>query len=107
MPNNGLITNLPYGACVEVPVYVDRNGFRPVHVGPLPMQLVALVQTSSIVEEMAVEASLIGDPRLVFQACAYDPLTASVLSLAETKAMVDEMLEINRPHLPQFKHFKS
>ncbi len=33
--NTSLITNLPEDACVEVPVYVDRNGFRPVHVGAL------------------------------------------------------------------------
>ena len=32
---------------------------------------------------MAVEAALTGDPRLVYQAIAYDPLTAAVLSLAE------------------------
>ena len=39
VPNTGLITNLPHGACVEVPVYADRNGFNPVHVGALPPQL--------------------------------------------------------------------
>jgi len=107
VPNTNLITNLPQGACVEVPVYVDKNGFRPVHVGALPIQLAALVQTSSIVEEMAVEAALTGNPHLVFQACAFDPLTSAVLSLAEIQTMVDEMLEKNRPHLPQFIHFKS
>ena len=54
---------------------------------------------------MAVEAALTGDPRLVFQAIAYDPLTAAVLSLAEIKQMVNEMLEKNSQYLPQFKHF--
>jgi alpha-galactosidase len=43
---------------------------------------------------------------LVFQAVAYDPLTAAVLSLAEIKAMVNEMLEQNRDYLPQFRHFE-
>jgi alpha-galactosidase len=59
-----------------------------------------------MVEEMAVEAALTGNPRLVFQAIAYDPLTAAVLSLAEIKAMVNEMLAQNREHLPQFQHFE-
>ena len=59
----------------------------------------------SQIEEMAVEAALTGDPRLVFQAVAHDPLTASVLSLAEIRQMVNQMLEQNRPHLPQFKYF--
>jgi alpha-galactosidase len=107
VPNTQLITNLPEGACVEVPVYVDRSGFRPVHVGKLPPQCVTLTSVSVMVEEMAVEAALTGDPRLVFQAIAHDPLTAAVLSLAEIKAMVNEMFQQNRDHLPQFKHFES
>jgi alpha-galactosidase len=106
VPNTQLITNLPEGACVEVPVFVDRGGFHPVHVGALPPQCVALNHVSVMVEEMAVEAALTGDPRLVFQALAYDPLSAAVLSLAEIKAMVNEMLEQNRDHLPQFSHFE-
>ena len=106
VPNTHLITNLPEGACVEVPVYVDRSGFRPVHVGALPPQCVALNHISVTVEEMAVEAALTGDPRLVFQAIALDPLTAAVLSLAEIKAMVNEMFEQNCAYLPQFRQIK-
>jgi alpha-galactosidase len=58
-----------------------------------------------MVEEMAVEASLTGDPTMVYHSIAYDPLTAAVLSLAEIKEMVNEMLQQNRDYLPQFKHF--
>lgn len=100
VPNTGLITNLPEGACVEVPVFVDRGGFHPVHVGPLPPQVVALDYVNAMVEEMTVEAALTGDPALVYQACVYDPLTAAVLSLAEIKEMVNEMLAQHRDHLP-------
>jgi len=106
VPNTNLITNLPEGVCVEVPVYVDQNGFRATHVGALPLQLVTLIHTSVMVEEMAVEAALTGNPRLVFQACAFDPLTSAVLSLEEIKTMVTEMLAKNQPYLPQFKVFK-
>jgi alpha-galactosidase len=106
VPNTGLIINLPEGACVEVPVYVDKAGFHPVYMGALPPQCVALNHVSVMTEEMAVEAALTGDPRLVFQAIAYDPLTAAVLSLAEIKQMVNEMFRQNRDYLPQFKHIK-
>lgn len=106
VPNKGLIDNLPQQACVEVPVYVDRGGLHPAHVGPLPPQCVTLNHVSVMVEEMSVEAAITGDPRLVFQAICYDPLTAAVLSLSETKAMVNEMLQKNKEHLPTFKHFK-
>jgi alpha-galactosidase len=107
VPNKGLIDNLPDDVCVEVPVFVDRGGLHPVHVGALPPQCVALNHVSVSVEEMAVEAALTGDPRLVFHAVCYDPLTAAVLSLAEIKTMVNEMLAKNKDYLPQFKHFQA
>jgi alpha-galactosidase len=103
VPNKGIITNLPPDVCVEVPVYADRNGLNAVHVGALPPQCAALVNASVASEEMAVEAALTGDPVLTYQAIAYDPLTAAVLSLAEIKDMVREMFAVNEPYLPQFK----
>jgi alpha-galactosidase len=105
VPNTGLVTNLPPNACVEVPVWASKKGFEPVHVGALPPQCALLTNLSASIEEMAVEGALTGNPRLVFQAIAHDPLTAAVLSLAEIKEMVNRMFEQNRPHLPQFKHF--
>ena len=53
--------------------------------------------------EMAVEAALTGDPTLLYQATIFDPLSAAVLSLAEIKKMVQEMLLKNKAYLPQFK----
>lgn len=106
VPNTGLIPNLPENACVEVPVLATRRGFSPMYVGPLPLQCAALTNLSATVEEMAVEAALTGDATLVFQAVAHDPLTAAVLSLAETKSMVEEMFRRNRRHLPQFDSVK-
>ena len=106
VPNTNLIDNLPSNACVEVPVWASRKGFSPVHIGALPPQCAVLTNLSSLVEEMAVEGGLTGDPRLVFQAIAYDPLTAAVLSLTEIRQMVDQMFEQNRDYLPQFKHVR-
>jgi len=106
VPNTGIITNLPEGACVEVPVVANRRGFNSIHVGPLPPQCAALNNISVAVEEMAVEAALTGDPTLVYRAVCYDPLSAAVLSLAEIRQMVAEMLRKNRRHLPQFESVK-
>ncbi|MCU0519331.1 MAG: alpha-galactosidase [Anaerolineae bacterium] len=102
VPNTGLITNLPEGACVEVPVYADRGGLHSIHVGALPASVAPLNQITVASEEMAVQAALTGDPTLVFQSIAYDPLTAAMLSLAEIKQMVNEMLAQNAAYLPQF-----
>jgi alpha-galactosidase len=103
--NTGLVTNLPPNACVEVPVWVSKKGLESAYVGALPPQCAALTNLSSQIEEMAVQGCLTGDPRLVFQAIAYDPLTAAVLSLAQIKQMVNEMFDCNKNHLPTFKHF--
>jgi alpha-galactosidase len=103
VPNTDLITNLPYGACVEVPVVVDKAGIHPLHVGALPPQCALMTQLSSGIEEMAITGTLTGDPTMIYRAIAHDPLTAAVLSLAEIKQMVQEMFEQNRDYLPQFK----
>ena len=106
VPNHGLIDNLPQDACVEVPVVAGRSTLDSVHVGPMPPQCAALNNLTVATEEMAVEAALSGDPEMVFHAIAYDPLTASVLSLAEIRKMVREMFRKNKAHLPQFKSIK-
>jgi alpha-galactosidase len=101
--NFGLIDNLPEGCCVEVPVLASKKGLQPMHVGPLPDHLAVLVNTSARCEELAVEGAITGDRRKIFHAICFDPLTSSVLSLDEIKAMVDEMFEANKDYLPQFK----
>jgi alpha-galactosidase len=104
--NSGLITNLPQDACVEVSVWASKKGLSPVYVGALPPQVAMLTGITSQLEELAVEGALSGNPRLVYQAIAHDPLTAAVLSLAEIKTMVNEMFAQNREYLPQFQHFE-
>jgi alpha-galactosidase len=106
VPNTKLITNLPQGACVEVPVVVDRAGFHPIHVGDLPAECVLLTQLSSGIEEMAITGSINGDPTMIYRAICHDPLTASVLSLAEIKTMTNELFDQHKDFLPQFKTHK-
>ncbi len=100
--NFGLIDNLPEGCCVEVPVVASQAGLRAMHVGPLPAQLALLNNVSARCEELAVEGFIEGDDRKVYHAIAFDPLTSSVLSLAEIRAMVDEMFEANRDYLQPY-----
>jgi alpha-galactosidase len=106
VPNTQLITNLPQNACVEVPVYVDKDGLHPIHVGALPPETALLTQLSSGIEEMAITGALTGDPVMVYRAIAHDPLTAAVLSLAEIKNMVNELFAQNCEYLPQFKTYQ-
>ncbi len=102
VPNFGLITNLPHGCTVEVPCLVDASGIQPVSVGDLPPQLAALNRTNVNVQELIVEAALSGEVDAVYHAVMLDPLTAAVCTLPQIHAMVREMLEAQKPWLPQF-----
>lgn len=102
--NSGLIDNLIDGCCVEVPVLASPRGLNPMHVGPLPDHLAVINNISAGSEELAIEASLTGDPRKVFHSVLMDPLTSAVLSMQETKDMVDALMEKNRDYLPMFDH---
>ncbi len=100
--NDGLITNLPNGCCVEVPCFVDRMGLHPTVVGNLPAQLAAVNLTNVNVQGLAVQAALTGDPELVAAAIALDPLTSAVCTLYEAREMAREMLAAESQWLPQF-----
>jgi alpha-galactosidase len=103
--NNGLISNLPQGSCVEVPCMVDSYGVQPIHVGSLPPQLAALNRSNIAVQELAVHAVLHKDREAAFHACAVDPLTASVLSLKDIRSMFDEIWESEKDLLQWFDPF--
>ena len=91
--NDGLITNLPANACVEVPCVADSSGIHPRKMGDLPPQCAALDRANIAVHELAVTAALNHDKEAAFHAVALDPLTASVLPLDKIREMFDEMWE--------------
>lgn len=81
---------------------VDGGGLHPQRVGRLPAQCAALNQSNVTVQELTVDAALSGDPELVMQAIAMDPLTGAVCTLDAIRRMTAEMLEAERAWLPQF-----
>ena len=101
--NDGIIDNLPQGCCVEVPVLASKRGMDPIKVGKLPTQLAALNYINASSEQLAVEGALSGDKSAIYHAIYLDPLTSAVLSLRETKKMVDQMFSANEDYLGYFK----
>jgi alpha-galactosidase len=95
MKNSGLITNLLSGCCVEVPCLADREGLHPCYVGDLPPQLAGLNRTNINVQELAVRGIAEKDKTKIFQSILLDPLTAAVLTIDETRNMVEEMFRAN------------
>jgi alpha-galactosidase len=98
--NTRLITNLPEGACVEVPCLVDRAGLQPTVVGDLPAQCAALDRTFLNVVELTVRAALERRRDHVLHAMLLDPNAAAVLSLDQMEKLCDEMLRAHRDFLP-------
>jgi alpha-galactosidase len=99
--NDGLIENLPRGACVEVPCLVDGNGVQPTAIGPLPPQLAGLNRTFLNVCELTVRAALEGRRDHVEHAALLDPNTAATLSPEQIVALVDDMIAAHGDALPE------
>lgn len=100
--NNGLISNLPDEACVEVPCMVDNSGVRPTYVGRLPLQLAAMNMTHINVHLLTIEAAVTKKREAIYQAAMLEPHTAAELSLDDITSMVDELIEAHGDYLPAY-----
>ena len=101
--NHASIPNLPTDACVEVPVVADRMGFKTTIAGPLPNHLAILVNTTARMETLVVEAAMKKSKEMVYQAVYMDPLSSAVCSMDEIKNMCDELFEINKDFLGDYR----
>jgi alpha-galactosidase len=100
--NTDLIDNLPDGCCVEVPCLVDKNGVQPTHIGTLPPQLAAVMQTNVNVQALTVEAALTGKREHIYHAAMLDPHTAAELDVEQIWALVDDLIDAHGDWLPAF-----
>jgi alpha-galactosidase len=97
--NQGTIANLPDDVFVEAPATIDGAGIHMFGIGNLPKPLAAFLRRDIDQMEMIVEAAVKGDRRLVLQAMLLDPVVDSV---ANAERLLDEMMRVNTPYLPQF-----
>jgi alpha-galactosidase len=98
--NDGLIDDLPAGACVEVPCLVDAAGVQATRVGALPPQCAALNRSFLNVCELTVRAALEGSRDHVYHAAMLDPNAAASLTLDEIAAVCDELIDAHADALP-------
>lgn len=101
--NDGLITNLPEGCCVEVKCLVDREGIHPTYVGDLPEQCAAINRTNINVQNLTIQAARERRKDLVYMAAYMDPHTAAELSMDDIKALCDDLFEAHKDWLPEYK----
>jgi len=97
--NDGYVDNLPPEAAVEVPIFVDRNGFHPTPVGSIPTGPAARTAAIAYHQALAAEGILHKDLDLLRQAILIDPNTSATLTTPQTQAMCDELFEANREYL--------
>ncbi len=100
--NENHITNLPNGACVEVPCLVDYNGIQGTVVGAMPAQCAAVTMTNVNVHLLTQKASVTRKKEDVYHAALVDPLTSSNLTMDEIVSMCDDLFEAHGDWLPKF-----
>ena len=101
--NNGLITNLPTDAVVEVPCLVDKNGIQGTFVGALPTQCAAMNMTNINVQLLTIEAALTKKRDRIYQAAMLDPHTAAELNIDDIVSLCDELIAAHGNMLPKYK----
>lgn len=101
--NTNLIDNLPNDCCVEVTCVADHSGITPCHIGSLPHQLAALNMSNIGMQQLTVDAALLGKKEYIYQAALLEPHTASELSIDEIKNLVDDLIEAHGEWLPKYE----
>jgi len=100
--NNGLITNLPRNACVEVPCLVDKSGVTPCFIGDLPEQCAALNRTNINVQLLTIEAAMTLSKDKIYQAAMMDPHLQSELSIDDIVSLCDDLIVAHKGWLPEY-----
>ena len=99
LPNDGLISNLPHTAIVELEAVTDSRGARGIRIGECPVLLKGMLEKRFAWHELVVDAAVKGDRRLALQALLLDEMA---ILPDQAEAMLEEMLEASKPLLPRF-----
>ena len=98
--NNGCMSNIPDDHCVEVPAVVGQYGIKPLSLGKLPENIVALIGRMGSIYKYTVEAAVTGDKKLVMKALVLDPL---LQEYENADKLLNELIESQKKYLPKFK----
>ena len=97
--NNGAVKEWPAEWVIEIPCRVDARGIHPLPVDPLPPVCSGLISQVKMYELLTVKAAIDGDREAAYQALLAHPLGPDADGVQD---LLDDLLEINRPYLPQF-----
>ena len=97
--HGGAVPGWPEDWVLEMGCRVDRAGIHPLPAEPLPPACFGLLAHVKAYELLTVEAAVHGDRDAAYQAVLAHPLGPPA---DRVQAVLDDMLETNRPYLPQF-----
>ena len=94
--NNGAVPGFDDDVSVEVPATIGSHGAKAIpQKAPAPI-IRGLMQNVKAYESLTVQAAVTGDRETAFQAMLEHPILPDA---KRCRALLDELLEINRPHL--------
>jgi 6-phospho-beta-glucosidase len=99
VPHRGAVAGWPDDWVLEMPCCVNAGGIHPLPADPLPPVCFGLLAQVKMYELLTVEAAVHGDRDAAYQALLAHPLGPTADRL---QAVLDDVLETNRAHLPQF-----
>jgi len=99
VPHGGAVPGWPEDWVLEMPCRVDGSGIHPLPAKPLPPVCFGLLAHVKAYELLTVEAAVHGDRDAAYQALLVHPLGPPA---DQVQAVLDDMLETHRAHLPQF-----
>jgi 6-phospho-beta-glucosidase len=94
--NNGAVPTFDDDVSVEIPALVGENGAAGIPQAKPEPPIRGLMQLVKAYESLTVEAAVKGDRTAAFNAMLLHPLMPDANGC---KALLEELLEINRPHL--------
>ena len=97
--HGGAVAGWPTDWVLEMPCIVGKDGIKPIPTQPLPPVVFGLLSQVKMYEILTVQAAVTGDRNAAYQALLANPIGPSADKI---DAVLDDMLEVNKPYLPQF-----
>ena len=97
--NDGAVKEWPAEWVLEIPSIVKKSGITPIPTEPLPASCFGLIAVVKAYELLTVEAAVHGDREAAYQALLVHPLGPKA---DKVQAVLDDLLETHKEHLPQF-----
>jgi maltose-6'-phosphate glucosidase len=98
--NNGIISNIPDEAIVEVSALLTSHGPKPFLVGEIPTFYKGLIENQFAYEKLVVEAYFENNYLKALQALT---LNRTIIHVPKAKAILDDLIEANKDYWPLLK----